>query len=263
VEEEAGKGKGRGRAEGGKGRGGKGKGSPRSASSLKEKVFEKEEADSVVVNEVENVEDIIEEEDAPNDDFKFLRRISLVAPVNSIGSTAAAEPLAKKKSSMGAIWGFTSSIIEDADDDDDDEEPLFEPEIKDDDLDLDDSKVVSKGESKLDGDTIVYNGKRLTTEEAQTLIESMRPKGTRRRRVGGGFQNEVLDPHTDMWINSDRYFKRYPLLKLLSEQLKGPRAATDPKPKFDMSKLQNSNLGVRKNPKASTKKNDALKDLSF
>lgn len=64
--------------------------------------------------------------------------------------------------------------------------------------------------------TIVYKGKRLSVLETRILIDKLRHPEVRRRRVGGGFQNEVLNPETNMWMNADRYAKRYPFVTQLN-----------------------------------------------
>jgi hypothetical protein len=45
----------------------------------------------------------------------------------------------------------------------------------------------------------VHLGRRLSRVEAGELLRALKPKETRRRRVGGGFANEVLDPKSGRW----------------------------------------------------------------
>jgi len=78
---------------------------------------------------------------------------------------------------------------------------------------------------------LVHLGRRLSRIEAGEMIEELRPKETRRRRVGGGYANEVLDPKTNRWMTADRYFKRHPLLyqvtARIQQQKQGARGGSD------------------------------------
>lgn len=60
--------------------------------------------------------------------------------------------------------------------------------------------------------TIVYKGKRLSVLETRILIDKLRHPEIRRKRVGGGFVNQVLNPETNQWMEADRYAKRYPFV---------------------------------------------------
>ncbi len=74
-------------------------------------------------------------------------------------------------------------------------------------VDLDLAAALLSGASVADPQApspLTYQGRRLSLLEAAEVVERVRPLGTRRRRVGGGFQNEVLDPRTNAWINADR-----------------------------------------------------------
>jgi len=57
-------------------------------------------------------------------------------------------------------------------------------------------------------------------DEFEEMLDNLKKCETRRRRVGGGFKTEILDPETGKWTTSDAYFRRKRIVKQLQKRMK-------------------------------------------